>query len=57
MLARGSPWQDTYLVIGTLLFTADRAASFPGLHDQLTALHAWMAELNRRLPALPPSAP
>jgi hypothetical protein len=57
MLARGSPWQDTYLVIGALLFTADRAASFLGLHDQLTALHAWMAELNRRLPALRPSAP
>jgi len=57
MLAPGSPWQDTYLVIGALLFTADRAASVLGLHDQLTALHASMAELNRRLPALRPSAP
>ena len=33
-------WQDTYLVIGALAFTADRAAAFLGLNNQLTARHA-----------------
>jgi hypothetical protein len=47
-------WQDTYLVIGALVFTAARAAAFLGLSDQLAALNAWMAGLNRRLPALRP---
>lgn len=50
-------WQDTYLVIGALVFTAERAAAFLGLHDQLTALHEWITELNRRLPDLRPSEP
>ena len=50
-------WQDTYLVTGALVFTASRAAAFLGLHGQLTALHAWMAELNRLLPLLQPGTP
>jgi hypothetical protein len=50
-------WQDTYLVLGALVFTTGRAAAFLGLHDQLAAVNAWMAELNRQLPALRPSAP
>lgn len=33
-------WQDSYLVIGALVFSADRAAAFLGLHEQLAALHA-----------------
>jgi hypothetical protein len=47
-------WQDTYLVLGALMFTADRAASFLGLHDQLAALHALTEHLDQRLPALRP---
>jgi hypothetical protein len=50
-------WQHAYLVIGALVFTASRAAAFLGLDDQLTGLNAWMAELNRRLPALRPGEP
>lgn len=48
-------WQDTYLVIGALVFTVDRAAAFLGLDDQLTTLHTWVGELDRRLPALRPA--
>ena len=47
-------WQDTYLVLGALVFTADRAASFLGFHDQLAALHALTEHLDQRLPALRP---
>ncbi len=50
-------WQDTYLVIGALVFTAERAASFLRLDDQLTGLHDWISELDRRLPSLRPGAP
>jgi hypothetical protein len=47
-------WQDTHLVVGALAFTADRAASFLGLHDQLAALHTLTEHLDQRLPALRP---
>lgn len=49
-------WQDTYLVLGALVFSTDRAASFLGLHDQLTALRALTEHLDQRLPTLRPSA-
>ena len=42
-------WQDVYLVVGALLFTAERAAAFVGLGDELTALQAWMQESQRGL--------
>ena len=42
-------WQDTYLVIGALTFTAERAAAFLGLDDGLTVLEEWMQEGQRRL--------
>jgi len=48
---------DTYLVIGALVFTAQRAAYFLRLKDQLTGLHDWISELARRLLQLRPSAP
>jgi len=32
------PWQDTYLVVGALIFTADCAAAFLGLGKELTVL-------------------
>jgi hypothetical protein len=49
-------WHDAYLVLGALVFTADRAAVFLGLEDQLTALRTWTVELNGTLPKLRPSA-
>jgi hypothetical protein len=42
-------WHDTYLVIGALIFTAERAAAFLGQGDELTALGEWMQESQRRL--------
>jgi hypothetical protein len=42
-------WQDAYLVIGALTFTAERAAAFLGLGDELAALGAWMQESQRQL--------
>jgi hypothetical protein len=58
-LARGPDtamwvWQDSYLVLGALVFAADRAASFLGLIDQLAALQALTEHLDQRLPALRP---
>lgn len=50
-------WQDTYLVLGALVFSADRAAIFLGLHEQLAALDALTGHLDRRLPALRPGMP
>ena len=50
-------WQDTYLVIGALMFTAERAATFLGLENQLAAIRAWMEEAQGRLEALRPSGP
>jgi hypothetical protein len=50
-------WHDAYLVIGALVFTADRAASFLALEDQLAALRSWTGELDRALPGLRPSTP
>jgi hypothetical protein len=50
-------WQDSYLVIGALVFSADRAAAFLGLHEQLAALHALTEQLDQRLPALRPGMP
>jgi hypothetical protein len=47
-------WQDIYLVIGALVLTADRAASFLGLHDQLAVISALTEHLDQRLPALRP---
>jgi hypothetical protein len=44
-------WQDTYLTIGALLFTASRAADFFGLDGQDAAMQAWIAEAERRLVA------
>lgn len=49
-------WHDAYLVLGALVFTANRAAVFLGLKDQLTALRTWTGELNRTLPTLRPAA-
>ena len=40
-------WHDTYLILGALAFTADRAASFLALEDQLAALHSWTGEQDR----------
>jgi len=48
-------WQDAYLVLGALVFAADRAAAFLGLPDQLAALRALTGRLNERLPALRPA--
>jgi hypothetical protein len=48
-------WQDAYLVLGALVLTADRAASFLGLDNQVAALSALIQHLNRTLPALRPS--
>lgn len=48
-------WQDTYLVIGALIFTAERAAAFLGLDAQVAALQVWMQESQRRLVDLRPS--
>jgi hypothetical protein len=50
-------WHDAYLVIGALIFTAERAASFLALEDQLAALRSWTGELDRALPGLRPSTP
>lgn len=47
-------WQDVYLALGALLFTAERAASVLGCTDQTAALHAWTDVLNYTLPALRP---
>jgi hypothetical protein len=47
-------WQDSYLVLGALVFAADRAASFLGLVDQLAALSALTEQLDQRLPLLRP---
>lgn len=67
-LARGEPrlrvapdddgvwlWQDTYLVIGAMTFTAERAAAFLGQGDEMTALGQWMQESQRRLLAVRPN--
>jgi hypothetical protein len=48
-------WQDAYLVIGALIFTSERAAAFLGLHDQLNAVKAWIAEAYTQLSALRPN--
>lgn len=50
-------WQDTYLVTGALVFTSERAAAFLGLHDQLAAFQAWMADADCGLSLLQPSGP
>jgi hypothetical protein len=50
------PWQDTYLVVGALIFTAHRAAGFLDLRDQAAALYAWMEEGQQRLLAVRPSS-
>jgi hypothetical protein len=50
-------WQDTYLVIGALAFTAKRAAAYLGLDDQSAAINEWMEEVQGRLHALRPSGP
>lgn len=47
-------WQDSYLVLGALVLTAGRAASFLGLDDQAVILDALTGYLNRALPALRP---
>lgn len=48
-------WQDAYLVLGSLVLTADRASSFLGLDDQAATLHAFIQYLDRTLPALRPT--
>ena len=35
-------WHDTYLVLGALVLTAHRAASFLSLEDQIAALQNWI---------------
>jgi hypothetical protein len=47
-------WHDTYLVLGVLVFSTERAVSFLGLHDQLTTLDDLREHLNQRLPGLRP---
>lgn len=49
-------WHDTYLVLGALVFSTDRAAGVLGLHDQLTSLDNLREHLNQRLPSLRPTA-
>jgi len=50
--------QDTYLVLGALVFSTDRAAAFLGLPEQqLAALDALVEQLDQRLPALRPAMP
>jgi len=50
-------WQDTYLVLGALVFTTDRAAAFLGLREQLAALNVLTEQLDQRLPVLRPDMP
>ncbi len=50
-------WQDSYLVLGALVFTTDRAAGFLGLQEEVAALHALTGQLDQRLPALRPDMP
>jgi hypothetical protein len=50
-------WQDAYLVLGALIFSADRAAAFLGLPDQLAALNVLTGRLDERLLALRPAMP
>lgn len=47
-------WCDTYLVLGALVLTAHRAATFLSLEDQIAALRNWIAELDRTLPQIRP---
>jgi len=49
-------WQDAHLVLGALVLTAGRAASFLGLDDQSATLRALTEYLNRTLPTLRPTA-
>lgn len=48
-------WQDSYLALGALVFSAGRAANFLGLDDQAATLHALIQHLNSALPALRPT--
>ena len=48
-------WQDSYLVLGALVFTADRAASFLGLDNQTETLRALIQYLDHTLPGLRPT--
>lgn len=50
-------WYDAYLVLGTLTFSAHRAASFLGLHKQVNALWDWMGESQRALLTARPMSP
>lgn len=47
-------WHDAYLVIGALLFGAERAAAFLGRTERSHALRSWTAVLDHALPALRP---
>ena len=49
-------WHDTYLVLGALVFTADRAADFLALREHLAQLHELIRHLDDSLPALRPQA-
>jgi hypothetical protein len=49
-------WHDTYLVLGALVFTAERAAAFLALDHQIAALNTWTGELDGTLPTLRPMA-
>ena len=48
-------WHDTYLVLGALAFSAERAAIFLDAKDQVALLQAWKTELDHVLPALRPA--
>jgi hypothetical protein len=50
-------WQDTYLVVGALIFTAHRAATLLGLGEELTVLDGWMQECQHRLLHVRPKDP
>ena len=49
-------WQDAYLVLGALVLSAGRAASFLGLDNQAATLNALTQHLNRTLSTLRPKA-
>jgi hypothetical protein len=48
-------WHDTYLAAGALVLSAERAAVFLGLQEQLTALLAAKTEIQQALEVLRPN--
>lgn len=50
-------WHDAYLVLGALVFSAERAATFLDAKHHVSALQALKTELDHALPALRPHLP